>query len=59
VSTNHTKGILAIKVLDQETIVTASSDRSIRFFKSLKEIKEIKFDADVTALGTLGLQGVP
>ncbi|KAL4429414.1 hypothetical protein ABPG74_021001 [Tetrahymena malaccensis] len=53
VNTKHSKGIFAIKVIDAETIVTASSDRSVRIYKNFVEVKEIPFQYDATCLSTL------
>lgn len=45
-------------MIDSETIISASNDRTVRFFKNQKEVKAITFESDVTSLGTLG-QGTP
>jgi WD40 repeat protein len=55
INTVHKGGIFSLVIVDDDTYVTGSSDRTVKVFglKDHKFIKEIRFNSDITALSTL------
>lgn len=54
-NTNHKGGIFALVIVDDDTYVTGSADRTVKVFglQDHRFIKEVKFSSDITALSTL------
>lgn len=55
VNTNHSAGIFSLVVIDDDTYVTGSADRTVKVFsmKDHRFLKEVRFSSDITALSTL------
>ncbi|KAL4433185.1 hypothetical protein ABPG74_010880 [Tetrahymena malaccensis] len=55
VNTNHKSGVFSLVLIDDDTYLTGSYDRTVRVFglKDHRFIKEVKFTCDITTLSTL------
>lgn len=53
VQTTNQEGIVALRVLDNQRVVTASGDKTVRLFKEFKEMHKISFEYHPTCLATL------